>query len=47
MIDIDDIRYYFLMTLSILVIIGWCGVIGYTIYHHHVTREACTCEEAP
>lgn len=46
MIDIDDIRYYFLMTLSILVIIGWCGVIGYCIYDH-ATREACTCEEAP
>lgn len=41
----DDGPFHVMMALGILVIIGWCGVIGYSIYHH-VTREpVCTCEE--
>lgn len=43
----SDGQYYVLMALHILVILGWCGVIGYSIYDH-VTREpVCICEEAP
>lgn len=43
----DDDPYHVMMALGILVIIGWCGVIGYSIYDH-VTREpVCTCEKAP
>ena len=40
----NDGPFYVFMTLGILVIIGWCGVIGYCIYDH---ATHCTCEEAP
>lgn len=45
----SDTQYYVLMALHILVIVGWCGVIGYCIYDRvtHDRTIHCTCEEAP